>query len=164
VPDADGEQQSNVTADGGAHQQEARRPSDRAVSAEELAADLSLVLMYLSSWKARQDEALRFWKGFSFEILNQLADQGLIYDSRRAKSAALTEAGVRRARKLLTRYGWKAADPWAGDTKMTLYSTSWRAGSRRPLGNWRRTIYPQARRGDDRCPREQAAGGSAAGQ
>jgi hypothetical protein len=86
------------------------------MTAEELAADLSLVLMYLSSWKERQDQALRFWKGFRFEILNQLTDQGLIADSRRAKSAALTEAGVRRARELLTSYGWEAADPWAGDT------------------------------------------------
>jgi hypothetical protein len=73
--------------------------------------------MYLASWKERQDEALRFWKGFSFEILDELAEQGLICDSRRAKSAALTEAGVRRGRKLLTRCGWKAADPWTGDTR-----------------------------------------------
>jgi hypothetical protein len=80
--------------------------------AEELAADLSLVLMYLSSWKERQDQALRFWKGFSFALLHQLADEGLIADSRRAKSACLTERGVRRARALLSRYGWVAADPW----------------------------------------------------
>jgi hypothetical protein len=60
------------------------------VTADELVADLSLVLMYLSAWKERPSEALRFWKGFRFEILNQLADEGLIADSRRAKSAFLT--------------------------------------------------------------------------
>ena len=105
-----------MTADGGADQEGVRRPSDRAVLAEALAADLSLVLMYLSSWKERPSEALRFWKGFRFEILNQLADEGLIAGSPRAKSAFLTDAGVHRARELLTRYGWDAADPWAGDT------------------------------------------------
>ena len=113
MPDAaDGEHPANVTAEMGADQEGARRPSDRAVPAEELAADLSLVLMYLSSWKERPSEALRFWKGFRFEILNQLAEAGLIADSRRAKSAFLTDAGVHRAREVLTRYGWDAADPW----------------------------------------------------
>ena len=105
-----------MTADLGADQEGARRQPDRTVTAEELAADLSVVLMYLSSWKERPEEPLRFWKGFRFEILNQLADEGLIADSRRAKSAALTEAGVRRARELLASYGWEAADPWAGNT------------------------------------------------
>jgi Domain of unknown function (DUF6429) len=101
-----------VNADVGADPQGARQPPDRAVTTDELAADLSLVLMYLSSWKERQDQTLRFWKGFRFEILHQLADQGLIADSHRAKSASLTDAGIRRARELLTRYGWAAADPW----------------------------------------------------
>jgi hypothetical protein len=83
------------------------------VAADELAANLSLMLMYLSSWKERPDDALRFWKGFSFDVLNQLAEQGLIQDSRRAKSAYLTAEGIQRARELLTRYG--AADPQETD-------------------------------------------------
>jgi Domain of unknown function (DUF6429) len=82
---------------------------------ERLAHDLSLILMYLSSWTERQGEAPRFWKGFRFEILNQLDEEGFLQDSRRAKSAYLTEAGVRRARELLTRYGWAAADPSSGE-------------------------------------------------
>jgi hypothetical protein len=80
-------------------------------SEEQLAHDLSLILMYLSSWTERQGEAPRFWKGFQFEILNLLDEEGLIHDSRRAKSAYLTEAGVQRARELLMRYGWEATDP-----------------------------------------------------
>ena len=80
-------------------------------SEEQLAHDLSLILMYLSSWTERQGEARRFWKGFQFEILNFLDEEGLIHDSRRAKSAYLTEAGLQRARELLMRYGWEAADP-----------------------------------------------------
>jgi hypothetical protein len=62
------------------------------------------MVMYLSSWTGRQGEARRFWKGFDFDVLNLLADDGLISDSRRAKSAYLTEDGVTRARELLARY------------------------------------------------------------
>ena len=66
--------------------------------------DLSLVLMYLPSWTERSDELPRFWKGFDFGVLNQLADEGLISDSRRSKSALLTEEGAVRARELLAVY------------------------------------------------------------
>jgi hypothetical protein len=75
------------------------------VSADQLLRDLSLMLMYLSSWTERNDPAPRFWKGFDFGVLNELADEGLISDSRRAKSAYLTDEGVARARELLAKYG-----------------------------------------------------------
>ena len=39
------------------------------------------------------------------DVLDALAEQGLISDSRRAKSAYLTEDGVDRARALLERFG-----------------------------------------------------------
>jgi hypothetical protein len=62
--------------------------ADRTVTtSEQLRRDLSLMLMYVSSWTERHEQAPRFWKGFDFEVLNQLADEGLISDSRRAKSA-----------------------------------------------------------------------------
>jgi len=93
-----------------------RRQPDGPASAEDLAADLSLLLLYLSSWKEGPDGMLRSWKGFRFEILDEFAEQGLIYDSRRAKSAALTQAGIRRARELLGRYSPGTADPWAAST------------------------------------------------
>jgi hypothetical protein len=63
--------------------------------------DLSLMLMYLSSWTERASDARRFWKGFDFGVLNALEEQQLIEQSRGARSAYLTEAGERRARALL---------------------------------------------------------------
>ena len=87
-----------------------RQPDTTLTFEEQLAHDLSLILMYLSSWTEHQGEAPRFWKGFPFEILNQLDEEGLIHDSRRAKSAFLTDAGIRRARELLTHYGFKTSD------------------------------------------------------
>ena len=100
-----------MNADTGANADAGRHPDPHATG-DDFATDLSLMLIYLSSWKERPGEALRFWKGFSFDILNRLAERELISDSRRAKSAYLTDAGVRRARELLTQFG--AADPWEG--------------------------------------------------
>jgi hypothetical protein len=90
--------------------QHAGTPGGNLSTAEALAHDLSLMLMYLSSWTERPGEARRFWKGFAFAVLNQLAEEGLISDSRRAKSAYLTEDGERRARELLAQFGMHIAD------------------------------------------------------
>jgi hypothetical protein len=67
--------------------------------------DLSLMLMYLTSWTERPGELRRCWKGYDFDVLDALAEHGLITNSRGAKSAYLTEDGAEQARRLLTRYG-----------------------------------------------------------
>ena len=72
---------------------------------DEAIEELTLALMFLTSWTERQGELPRCWKGYDFDVLNALAEQGLISDSRRAKSAYLTEDGVERARRALRRYG-----------------------------------------------------------
>ena len=71
--------------------------------------DLTLMLMYLTSWHERTVDLRRCWKGYDFDILDELAEGGLISDSRRAKSAYLTEDGEREAQLLLSRYGIGAA-------------------------------------------------------
>jgi len=78
--------------------------SDTLEIPEQLLHDLALVVMYLSSWTERGDTARRFWKGFDFDVLNHLAEEALISDSRRAKSAYLTDEGIRRAQDLLSRF------------------------------------------------------------
>ena len=86
-------------------------------STVQLLHDLGLVVMYLSSWTERNADVRRFWKGFDFGLLDQLAEEGLIESSRGAKSAYLTEAGEQRARALLTRY---AAPDWAASDNATV--------------------------------------------
>ena len=81
-----------------------------------LAADLSSCCYNLSSSKEGPDEGLRSWKSSDFEILDELAEHWLIHDSRRPKSATLTNAGIRRARELLSRYSPGTAAPWAATT------------------------------------------------
>jgi quercetin dioxygenase-like cupin family protein len=79
---------------------------------EQLLHDVALLTMYLSSWSEHGGTDRRFWKGFDFGILDKLAEQELITDSGRAKSAYLTDEGVRRAREILSRIaqnGYSAA-------------------------------------------------------
>jgi len=62
---------------------------------ENLIRDLTLMLLYLTSWaeKTPFGAVRRSWKGYPFETLDELAKQGLIDGSGRAKSVRLTEAG-----------------------------------------------------------------------
>jgi len=77
---------------------------------DEAARDLTLMLAYLASWEEGPSGARRCWKGFRFEDLDALAEQGLIQDSRRAKSLYLTPDGQRRARELLAAHGFDGFD------------------------------------------------------
>lgn len=64
-------------------------------------ADLTLMLMLLSSWTEKGADMPRCWKGYSFHVLDELEESDLIRTSRSAKSAHLTPEGVARARDLL---------------------------------------------------------------
>jgi hypothetical protein len=78
------------------------------VEADEAARDLTLMLAYLTSWEERPDAVRRSWKGFRFEILDELAERGLISGSKGAKSLYLTREGEQRARELLAAHGFDA--------------------------------------------------------
>jgi hypothetical protein len=84
-------------------------PEDVSGSAREaLLEDLTLLVIYLSSWDEEVAPGLtvcRAWKGYLFEVLNALEEKGYISQTRRAKSMTLTEEGVMRAREIEARYG-----------------------------------------------------------
>jgi len=68
--------------------------------------DLTVMLLYLTSWTEKDyHKCQRSWKGYDFDILNELADDGLISDSKRAKSVVIYEDGVTNAKELLQKYG-----------------------------------------------------------
>jgi hypothetical protein len=75
------------------------------VSNDEAIRDLSLMLMYLTSWTERGFDEHRFWKGYDFDVLDDLEEAGLILSSRKAKSAYLTEQGLATALRLLEEHG-----------------------------------------------------------
>ena len=80
---------------------------DDKAAREALLEDLTLLVIYLSSWEEEvaPDRSIRqAWKGYLFEVLNALEDKGYISQTRRAKSMTLTDAGVERAQEIAVRY------------------------------------------------------------
>jgi hypothetical protein len=70
-------------------------------------AEMTLLLMSLTSWREKvRDEwsAPKAWKGYDFDILNNLAEQGFIHTSHRAKSVILTEKGLKEVERLKKKY------------------------------------------------------------
>ena len=82
--------------------------------------ELTLMLMYLTSWEEHDTPGLRAvqkkelgqyplvrrcWKGCDFQILNELAEDGPICDSGCTRPAQITPAGEAEAQRLLEQYG-----------------------------------------------------------
>jgi hypothetical protein len=69
--------------------------------------DLTLILLYLNSWTEDEfgQKYKRSWKGYDFDDLNKLAEEGYISEGRRSKSVVLYENGVKKAQMLLKSYG-----------------------------------------------------------
>ncbi|MFT8311044.1 MAG: DUF6429 family protein [Sporolactobacillus sp.] len=77
------------------------------VSENHLEKDLTLMLLYLTSWEEKEygETYRRSWKGYDFDLLNELGDEELISGSNRAKSVYLSEKGTEVAKRLLKNYG-----------------------------------------------------------
>lgn len=83
----------------------------------DLVKDLTLMLMYLTSWEEYPTTGLRrrpdpslpknrcAWKGYDFGVLDALAEEALLNISSRSGPAVLTEEGAAKARDLLEQYG-----------------------------------------------------------
>ena len=73
---------------------------------DETIKELTLLLIYLTSWKedANLIKVQRSWKGYPFETLDELNEEGYIDGSKRAKSVYLTEIGVVKAQELMKKY------------------------------------------------------------
>ena len=71
--------------------------------------ELTLLLLYLTSWKEEElqelfGETRRSWKGYPFDILDELTDEDFIRGSKRSKSVYLTEAGIKEAKEIAEKY------------------------------------------------------------
>ncbi|UAL47951.1 DUF6429 family protein [Sutcliffiella horikoshii] len=73
---------------------------------EERIKELTLLLLYLTSWEEKNipGEMRRSWKGYDFDILNQLSEQDFLHGGNRSKSVYLTEEGIEEAKKLAQKY------------------------------------------------------------
>lgn len=73
---------------------------------EEKIKELTLLLLYLTSWKEDDlpGEIRRSWKGYPFDVLNELSDEDFIRGSIRSKSVYITETGIKEAKALVKKY------------------------------------------------------------
>lgn len=81
---------------------------------EENIEELTLLLMYLTSWEEKgfiadendmpkEAKIKTCWKGYSFDIINKLTNENYLYFSK-GKSVSLTPEGEELARKLMNKY------------------------------------------------------------
>ena len=68
--------------------------------------ELTLMLLYLFSWEENEVgmKYRRSWKGYDFDVLNELAEEELINDGRRSKSVSFNDIGIEKALELLKKY------------------------------------------------------------
>jgi hypothetical protein len=69
--------------------------------------ELTLLLLYLTSWEENDvlsEKVRRSWKGYPFEILDELNEEKLIFGNKRAKSVYFTEEGIKKAEELKKKY------------------------------------------------------------
>ncbi len=81
-------------------------PSEQDLEQQELIEELTLLLLFLSSWEEKNGPSTglrKAWKGFTYSTLNALEDRGLIHQSRRARSVTLSEEGLALAHELAQR-------------------------------------------------------------
>ncbi len=83
--------------------------NQRATQVDEKLRDLSLLLLYLSGWeedsrKTPGEKIFRSWKGYKFEVLNDLEKDHCIVQYGTAKSVTLTPDGRKRAERIQQKY------------------------------------------------------------
>ena len=71
---------------------------------EEIIEELSLLLMYLTRFREKDDELWQAWKGYDFKIMDTLQEKEYISFSYRAKRVYLHEKGMQKIKTLLKKY------------------------------------------------------------
>lgn len=76
---------------------------------EQLKKDLTLMLIALTGWEEEKRGTngklqTRAWKGYKFEVLDDLQSDGLIYSVPGGKSLILKDLGIEKAMELIDKY------------------------------------------------------------
>ncbi len=73
---------------------------------DETIKELTLLLIYLTSWEedAGLTKVQRSWKGYPFDSLEELNEEGYIGGNKSAKSVFLTEEGLNKVKELMKKY------------------------------------------------------------
>lgn len=78
----------------------------------EVVKELVLALLYITSWEENEYgfKYNRSWKGYPFELMDELRDENLISGSNRAKSIYLSDEGVKEALRIIEKYNFEKED------------------------------------------------------
>jgi hypothetical protein len=77
---------------------------------DEKVRDLSLMLIYLTGWEENKrngqpgEKVFRAWKGYSFDILNELETMKMLRQFPNTQSIILTEEGKGKAAEIKRKY------------------------------------------------------------
>jgi hypothetical protein len=73
---------------------------------EHVNSELTLLLIALTSWheKLGGENITRAWKGYDFDILDNLIEKGYISGPKTLKSVILTDEGLKKAEELIEKY------------------------------------------------------------
>ncbi len=74
--------------------------------------ELTLMLLYLNSWEEneRGTKYRRSWKGYDFDVLDELSDDDLIINIKSSKSCSFSDEGIAKALMLLKEYNINLSD------------------------------------------------------
>ncbi len=78
---------------------------------------LMLVMMNETSWNEEEfgEKYQMSWKGYSFELLNELEEEGFIAQFRKSKKVMLRKSGIEKAEKALEEFGLDGLNEKATD-------------------------------------------------
>ncbi len=71
--------------------------------------DLNLLLLYLSGWEEESKKepgkkVFKAWKGYLFDVLNELNNDGMIRQYMNRKSIFITDEGIKRAKEVKEKF------------------------------------------------------------
>lgn len=77
--------------------------------AREAVRELTLALMFLTRFRQKRkpgkEEPWNAWKGYDFDVLDELSEKDFVRGSKKYKSVILSKAGMEEARRIIAKYG-----------------------------------------------------------
>ena len=79
------------------------------IGAKEAVRELTLALMFLTRFRTKkkkgQEDSWSAWKGYDFDVMDELMEKDFIRGSVREKSVILSKNGMAEARRIIAKYG-----------------------------------------------------------
>jgi hypothetical protein len=88
--------------------------------ANEAVRELTLALMFLTRFRTKrkkgQEDPWSAWKGYDFDVMDELMEKDFIRGFARGKSVILSKKGMAEARRIIAKYGIKDWESLKGES------------------------------------------------